>query len=70
MAIKVSEVVVGGIYVTANNQERRVNQIEKGNVFYEARGGNAGNDWGPGHTLAAPPSIENFADACEKTISK
>ena len=70
MAIDISEIVVGGIYATANNQERRVTKIENGKVFYESRGGNVKNDWAPGHTLASPPSIENFAEACEKVISK
>ena len=69
MAIDISDVVVGGVYSTANNQERRVSRIENGNVFYESRGGNVKNDWSPGHTLANPPSIANFADACDNVIS-
>ena len=70
MSIDISEVVVGGVYSTANNQERRVTKIEDGKVFYDSRGGNVKSDWSPGHTLAKPPSIENFADACDKVISK
>jgi len=70
MAIQTSDVVVGGIYATENNQERRVNKIESEKVYYESRGGNVKNEWSPGHTLASPPSIENFADACSRVISK
>ena len=70
MPIPVSEVVVGGIYATANNQERRVTRIENRKVIYESRGGNVKNDWGPGSTLANPPSLEIFAEACDRVISK
>lgn len=69
MPIQISDVVVGGIYATANNQERRVSRIDQGKVFYESRGGNENNEWAPGHTLASPPSIESFADACDRIIS-
>ena len=69
MPVKISEVIVGGVYATTNNQERRVTKIADGNVFYESRGGNVKNDWAPGHTLASPPSIEDFSDACDKVIS-
>lgn len=69
MPIDTSEVVVGGVYSTADNQERLVSRIENGKVFYESRGGNVKNDWSPGHTLANPPSIENFAAACDNVIS-
>jgi hypothetical protein len=69
MPILVSEVVAGGIYATENNQERRVVRIENDHVIYESRGGNVQNEWSPGHTLANPPSIENFAAACSRVIS-
>lgn len=68
MPIDISDVVVGGVYSTANNQERRVTKIDNGKVFYESRGGNVQNEWSPGHTLASPPSIENFAEACDNVI--
>lgn len=70
MSIDISDVVIGGVYSTANNQERRVTNIENGKVFYESRGGNVKNNWSLGHILASPPSIENFAEACENVISK
>ena len=70
MPIPAPEVVVDGIYATANNQERRVSRIENGKVFYESRGGSAKNAWSPGHTLANPPSIEDFATACSRVVSK
>lgn len=70
MPIDISDVVVGGVYSTANNQERRVTQIVNDEVFYESRGGNVQNDWAQGHTLASPPSLESFAAACDNVISK
>lgn len=69
MSIDISEVVVGGVYSTANNQERRITKIVGGNVYYKSRGGNANNDWSPGHTLANPPSIASFAEACDQIKS-
>lgn len=70
MAILESDVVVGGIYATSSNQHRRVTKIEGGNVHYESRGGNVQNEWSYGHTKAAPPSLEKFAEACSEVISK
>jgi hypothetical protein len=70
MPITQTDVVVGGIYATESNQERRVTRIENGTVFYESRGGNVKNDWSPGHTLANPPSLENFAAACSRVVSR
>jgi len=70
MPILKSEVVVGGVYATDNNQERRVTKIENGKVYYESRGGNVNSAWSPGHPLANPPSIETFAAACSRVISK
>ena len=70
MAINVNDVVVGGIYKTSNNQERRITSIANGRVHYESRGGNVKNQWSPGHTKSNPPSIQNFADACEEVVSK
>lgn len=40
MPILVSEVVVGGIYATERNQDRRVSRNESGRVIYESYGGN------------------------------
>jgi hypothetical protein len=68
MPIKISDIVVGGVYATTSNQERRVTAIEDDKVFYESRGGNVKNEWGPGHTLASPPSVEKFAEACDSVI--
>jgi hypothetical protein len=70
MPISVSEVVVGGIYATESNQERRVIKIENGRVIYESRGGNVKNAWSPGHTIDSPPTVENFTAACSRIISK
>lgn len=70
MPIAQSDVVVGGIYATANNQERRVTRIDNGSVYYEARGGNAQNEWNFGSSLSNPPSLESFANACDRIISK
>ena len=69
MPIQETEVVVGGIYEAGNNQQRKVTKIKDGKVFYSSRGGNVKNDWAPGHTLANPPSIKTFADACSKKLS-
>lgn len=60
MPIPLSDVVVGGIYATAANQERRVTRIVDGLVHYESRGGNVKGDWSFGHTLANPPTVESF----------
>ena len=70
MSITQADVVVGGIYATENNQERRVTRIENGTVFYESRGGNVESDWSHGHTLANPPALENFAAACTRVVSR
>ena len=70
MPIPVSDVVVGGVYATATNQERRVLAIVGGKVHYESRSGNLKNPWGSGHIKSAPPGIEKFAADCERVISK
>lgn len=70
MPILESEVVVGGIYATASNQERRVTAIDNGRVRYEARGGNVDGEWGYGSPLANPPRLRTFANACVRVISK
>lgn len=70
MSILLSDVVVNGVYATEGNQERRVLKVVGGKVFYESRGGNVKNEWAPGHTLANPPSIDAFAEACSHVISK
>jgi len=69
MPILETQIVVGGIYATPTNQERRVTKIMDGRVYYDARGGNAQNDWGPAHTLANPPTLQTFAQACDRVIS-
>ena len=68
MSLKITDIVVGGIYKTANNQERKVTDIKDDKVYYESRGGNIKNEWSYGHTLASPPSIENFAEAVVEKI--
>jgi hypothetical protein len=70
MTISTKDVVIGGIYATATHQERRVTKIEAGKVFYEARSEKLKNAWDPGHALASPPSLESFAAACERVVSK
>ena len=70
MPIRISEVVVGGTYGTATNQERRVTKIDGGKVHYESRGGNAKGDWIFGHPISSPPSLESFAEACDRVLSK
>lgn len=69
MPISVADIVVGGIYGTENNQERRVTKIENGKAHYESRGGNVKNEWGYGHSISSPPSLQSFADACDRVIS-
>lgn len=69
MAINPSDVKVGGIYATTTNQERKVTAITaEGRVMYEARSGNSAQ-WGPGPTLANPPTLETFVAACERIVS-
>lgn len=68
MSLRITDIVVGGIYKTANNQERKVTDIKDGKVYYESRGGNVKNEWSHGYTLASPPSIEKFAEAVEEKI--
>ena len=70
MSIKTTEIVVGGIYGTATNQERRVTKIENGKVHYESRGGNVKGDWIYGHPISSPPALDSFAEACDRVISK
>lgn len=70
MPINPSDVVVGGIYATANNQERRVIEVTPtGHVHYESRGGNVKGPWSYGPTKANPPTLETFTSACERVIS-
>ncbi len=68
MSLRIEDIVVGGVYKTANNQERRVIDIKDGKVYYESRGGNVKNEWSFGHTLATPPSLEKFAEAVVEKI--
>jgi hypothetical protein len=69
MAITASDVKVGGVYVTANNQERKVTDITPdGRVVFDARSGNSGQ-WGTGSTLANPPTMEKFVEGCERVVS-
>jgi hypothetical protein len=70
MPISAAEVVVGGIYATATNQHRRVSNIVRGKVYYDTRGGNVMNKWAPGPPKSSSPSVESFAAACDKVISK
>ena len=66
MPILETQVVVGRIYATPTNQQRRVTKIKDGKVYYDARGGNVQNDWGPGHIYANPPTLHTFAQACNR----
>lgn len=69
MPINESEVKVGGVYVTANNQERKVTDITPDRrVIFDARSGNSGT-WGTGSTLANPPTMEKFVEACDRVVS-
>jgi len=70
MSILISEVLVGGICKTTNNQERKVTKIENGKVYYDSRGGNVKNEWSGGHTLATPPTIEKFVNDIESKIGQ
>jgi hypothetical protein len=70
MPIGIVDIVVGGLYATANNQERHVTKIEHGKVHYESRGGNVKNEWSYGHSISQPPSLESFAEACDRVLSK
>lgn len=68
MSLKIEDIVVGGVYKTANNQERRVLDIKDGKVYYESRGGNVKNKWEQGHNSTNPPSLEKFAEAVVEKI--
>jgi hypothetical protein len=70
MSIPESDIVVGGIYATASNQERRVTAIDNGRVRYDARKGSAQAEWGRGSLRANPPRLATFANACARTVSK
>jgi len=69
MPVDQSKIVVGGIYATANNQERKVTKIENGYVHWDSRGGNVQNDWSPGHTKAGPTPLTKFAEDCARIVS-
>jgi len=69
MPVDQSKIVVGGIYATANNQERKVTKIENGYVHWDSRGGNVINDWSPGTTKARPTPIAKFAEDCNSIVS-
>ena len=70
MAIAELDVVVGGIYATASNQERRVKKIVNGKIEYESRGGNVRSAWGFGSPKSALPTLKKFAEDCDRVISK
>lgn len=70
MPISEGDLVVGGVYATANNQERQALKIEDGKVSYNARGGNVKSDWHLGHAINNPPSIKTFIEAVDHVISK
>ena len=69
MGIDISKIVLGGIYRTKNNQERKVWKITD-RVYYYSRSGNVKNEWTPGHTLERPPSLEKFACDVEEKIGE
>jgi hypothetical protein len=67
MSIKISEIKVGYIYKTPNNQERVTLEVDSANVTYTTRGGNVKNDWLK-HRVTS--TIERFADACDEEIGQ
>lgn len=75
MAILESDVVVGGHYLTENNQERLVTEINGDLVLYNSRSGDsskygAARQWSPCPTKSNPPSIKKFAEDCSEVLFK
>jgi len=69
MPIDQSKVVIGGVYATASNQERKVVDILPGDlVKFDARSPNSGK-WTPHSVLGKEPSREKFASECERVVS-
>jgi len=72
MSIPQNQVVVGGIYLTATNQLRKVTQIraDKGKrkrVSYLCKSANYPNrPFEIAHTKASPPLLSTFARACTR----
>ena len=70
MPISVSDVAVGGHYLSGDEQERRVTKIEGDKVWYESRSYRLKNEWSFGHAKTLPPSIASFCEACYQVLSK
>ena len=74
MPISEIDVVVGGEYLTASKQMRKVTEIKKDakkrdRIVYVAKSANFPNrDYAPCVTLSNPPLRKTFAKACEKKI--
>ncbi|EPV2479187.1 hypothetical protein [Enterobacter ludwigii] len=65
MSINESEITVGGVYKTPNNQERVVVAIEDDIVKYSPRGGNVQNPF----DQMQKSKKATFADACSEKIA-
>ena len=75
MAIPESSVVVGGFYLTATDQLRKVTALTKDDkdrtrVNYMAKSAKITKRdlWGQ-HTLSNPPLLKTFASACTKKLT-
>ncbi|MDN0028029.1 hypothetical protein [Serratia marcescens] len=65
MTINVSDIEVGGVYRTPNNQERVVLEYEPGGkVKYTSRGGNVQNEFSTMNECKP----ERFAEKCSEKI--
>ncbi|EGQ8527913.1 hypothetical protein RH824_004543 [Vibrio parahaemolyticus] len=70
MPIKISDIVTDGVYETDAGQQRKVTKIDGGRVHYLSRGKDPSKPWSPGHTIANPPTLSTFANACASVLSK
>ena len=74
MPIADKDVVVGGEYVTATGQKRKVTQIKtdskkRKRVIYVAKSASIPNrEYAPCVTLSNPPLLKTFAKACVRKI--
>lgn len=70
MAINTADVVIGGEYITDNEQLRKVTEITQDDegrtrVHYDCKSANFPNrPWEPCHTKANPPLLDTFANDC------
>ncbi|MCE7535618.1 hypothetical protein [Aliivibrio fischeri] len=70
MTIKKTDVVVDGVYETSTGQQRKVTKIDGDRVHYLSRGKDNSKPWTYGHTLANPPTLDTFVEACSVIIGK